>query len=374
MANARHRSSATLLALVYAALVLYASLYPFAGWRWPPGQTLWALAALPSALYQSPFDVGSNLLGYLPLGALITLAALRSGVGARAAVLLALLLATGLSYHCEVLQQFLPGRVPAREDLAMNAAGAAAGTVLALALHAAGLVDRWNTLRARWFSGDAAVALALLVLWPVGLLFPAPVPLGLGQVGERLREWLAQALLGVPWAEPAYELLAAAAPPASPLRPLTELLIVALGLLAPAVVAYSVVAPGWRRLVMALGALALAMAAMALSTALNFGPEHIWAWLGPRTVPGLLLGTALALLLVPVSRRLVAGIGLVALTGLVVGVAQAPDDPYFAQSLRAWEQGRFVRFHGLAQWIGWMWPYAAMAWLLSRLGSRTGSR
>jgi hypothetical protein len=69
-------------------------------------------------------------------------------------------------------------------------------------------------------------------------------------------------------------------------------------------------------------------------------------------------------------RRLAAGLGLVVLTGLVVGVAQAPADPYFAQSLQAWEQGRFVRFHGLAQWVGWLWPYAAMGWLLSRLGAR----
>ena len=79
----------------------------------------------------------------------------------------------------------------------------------------------------------------------------------------------------------------------------------------------------------------------------------------------------LALLMVPLPRRLAAGVGLVALTGLVVGVAQAPADPYFAQSLQAWEQGRFVRFHGLAQWVGWLWPYLAMGWLLSRLGARS---
>ena len=87
-----------------------------------------------------------------------------------------------------------------------------------------------------------------------------------------------------------------------------------------------------------------------------------------RTLLG--LGALLALLLAPLPPRLVGGVGLVVLTGLVVGVAQAPDDPYFAQSLQAWEQGRFVRFHGLAQWVGWLWPYAAMGWMLSRLGLR----
>lgn len=367
MNGTRHRSSATWLALVYAALVVYASLYPFENWRWPPGQPLAALALLPSALHQSAFDIGSNLFGYLPFGGLLAVAAQRSGWRAVPALGLALVLAVLLSYSCEVLQQFVPRRVPAREDLVMNVAGALAGGLLALAVHAVGWVDRWNAVRARWFSGDAAFALALLVLWPVGLLFPAPVPLGLGQVGERLREWFLWQLRDVPWAEPALQLLAAPAVATTPLRPITETLIVALGLLAPCLVAFSVVAPGWRRIVMTLGALTFAMMGMTLSTLLNFGPQHAVSWFGAHTVQGLVVGTVLALLCTPLSRRLVAGIGLVVLTGLVATVAQAPDDPYFAQSLQAWEQGRFVRFHGLAQWIGWLWPFAALGWMLSRL-------
>ena len=374
MNGARYRSSATWLALVYAALVLYASLYPFEGWRWPPGQTLAALASLPSALHQSSFDVGSNLFGYLPMGGLLAVAAQRSGWRAGPAVALAVVLAAALSYGCEELQQFVPGRVPAREDFAMNVAGALAGGLLALAVHAAGWVDRWNALRARWFSGDAAFALALLVLWPVGLLFPAPVPLGLGQVGERLREWLLLLLQDVPWADPALQLLAAPVVAAMPLRAITETAIVALGLLAPCLVAFSVVAPGWRRAVMVLGALTFAVAGMTLSTLLNFGPEHAGSWIGARTVPGLVVGSVLALLCTPLPRRMVAGVGLVVLTALVALVTQAPDNPYFAQSLQAWEQGRFVRFHGLAQWIGWLWPYAAVGWMLSRLSSAPGRR
>jgi hypothetical protein len=55
------------------------------------------------------------------------------------------------------------------------------------------------------------------------------------------------------------------------------------------------------------------------------------------------------------------------LSALVLLVAQAPLDPYFAISLYGWEQGRFIRFHGLAQWIGWLWPFVAMAWLVLRL-------
>lgn len=372
--SARHRSSATPLAAVYAALVVYASLFPFEGWRWPPGQDVGSLMQLPWTRWQDDFDRYSNLLGYLPLGALLCIAMRRSGWRTAPALALAIGAPVLLSYGTELLQQFLPRRVPAMEDFLLNGAGAVLGALLALAGHALGLVLRWQTLRARWFARDSAGALALLALWPVGLLFPAPLPLGLGQVGERLREALATLLQGVPWAETIYLLLAATGPPRPPLRPLSETLIVALGLLGPTLLAFSVMPAGLRRVLAALGALALGAAGMALSTLLNFGPEHSLAWLTPTVLPGLVLGLVLGLLLAPVPRRVVRGLALVALTGLVVGMAQAPADPYFAQSLLAWEQGRFVRFHGLAQWVGWLWPYAAMTWLLLRLGAADESR
>ena len=370
MAAARHRSSASPLALAYAVLVLYASLYPFDGWRWPPGQSIEALVLLPWTRWLGTFDVTLNVLGYMPLGALVLMAGLRSGWSMHGALLAALVLPATLSYGTEVLQQFLPRRVPAMEDWAANSSGALLGALLAAMAHALGLIDLWHAVRERWFARESAGALALLALWPLGLLFPTPVPLGLGQVGERLREWAAGWLHDVPWAEPVHALLMFPPPPAPPLRPLTETLVIALGLMAPCLVAYSVMRPGWRRVAMTVGALCLALGGMTLSTLLNFGPGHGSAWLGPASLPGLGLGFVLALSLVPVPRRVVAGIGLVVLTGLVVGVAHAPADPYFAQSLQSWEQGRFVRFHGLALWVGWLWPYGAMLWLLSRLGAR----
>jgi len=270
----------------------------------------------------------------------------------------------------EVLQHFVVGRHPSLKDMALNVAGALCGALLAWLGHAVGLVDRWHALRERWFARDSAGALALLALWPVALLFPAPLPLGLGQVGERLRETLAGWLQDVPWAEAAHALLATPPPPATALRPLAEVLIVASGLLAPCLMAYGVMAPGWRRLVMAAGACVLGVGGMTLSTLLNYGPAHALAWLTPATLPGLALGLVLSGVLALLPTRLVAGVGLVVTTALVVGVAQAPGDPYFAQSLKAWEQGEFVRFHGLAQWVGWLWPYATMGWMLSRLGRR----
>jgi VanZ family protein len=369
-AASRHRSSASPLALAYAALVLYASLYPFTGWRWPPGQSLLDLARLPWPPWLDPFDIWSNLLGYLPLGLLATIAARRSGLGLAAALALGALAPSLLSYGCELLQQFVPTRHPSLKDWVANSAGASAGCLLALSLHALGLTDRWSGLRRRWFVSDSAGALALLALWPVGLLVPVPVPLGLGQVGDLVRGLLAEWLDGVPWAAALHAMFASAPARDQALSPLAEAAITVLGLLAPCLLAFTVVRPGWRRPATVVGALALAFGTMTLSTLLNFGPQHALSWIGRVTLPALAAGTALALLLAPWPRPVIAGCGLITLTGLVAGVAQAPVDPYFAHTLQLWEQGRFVRFHGLAQWVGWLWPYLAIGWLLLRLARR----
>lgn len=363
---ARPRSTAAWLALAYAALTVYASLYPATTWRLPRGGLLPALA-LPWPAWFPTFDIVSNVLGYLPLGGLLYVAAARAGVSRTAALALALTLAAALSYTLEVVQQWTPTRVPSLLDFALNAAGALLGALLALALHALGGLERWQALRDRLFVRSSAGAIALLLLWPVGLLFPPPVPLGLGQLWDEARA-LALALLdGTPWADAAAPFLAPAGA-GRPLSRLGESLAIALGLLGPCLVAYAVAHPGWRRVGLAAGAALIAVATTALSTALNFGPENALAWWTPATGPGLAGGLALALLCAAAPRRLAAGLGLVALTALVVVVATAPADPYHALSLQAWQQGRFIRFHGLAQWVGWLWPYVAMAWLLSRLG------
>lgn len=359
-------SSAALAAAAFAALVLYASLYPFEGWRWPPGRAFVDMLALPWPRWRIPFDLWANLLGYIPLGLLITLAWRRRSLG----LAMGLLLPALLSYGAEVAQHFLPNRHPSLVDLALNSAGAALGAMAGVALRSLGWVTHWRAWRQRWFEDDSAVALLLMALWPVALLFPAPVALGLGQIGKRLRPWLGELLDGVPWAAPWHAALTAVPAVGARLSPFAELAITMLGLLTPCLVAYAVVAPGWRRVVLVFGALVLSVAVMTLSTALNFAPEHALAWWTPATGPALVGAALLALALTSLPRRLAAGLGLMASSALVVLVAQAPADPYFALSLQSWEQGRFIHLHGVAQWVGWLWPYAAMLWLLTRLGAR----
>jgi hypothetical protein len=270
----------------------------------------------------------------------------------------------------ELVQHLLAQRVPSLLDWLLNTAGALLGALLAALVNRVGLLRWWQGTRERWLESGNGGALALIVLWPVALLFPTPVPLGVGQVGEALRTTLLELLVDVPWADPMADWLTASAPATVALSPAAEGLAVVLGLLAPCLLAFAAARPGWRRVGLVAGALLVAVAATTLSTALNFGPSHALAWRTPAIERALAVAAALALAGLWLGPRMAGALALVALTGLVVLVHLAPTDPYFADSLQGWEQGQFVRFHGLAQWVGWLWPYAAMAWLLGRLGSR----
>jgi len=370
----RRRSTlASLLALAYGLLVVYASLYPFSGWRWPLASFPQFLA-LPWPRWWQGFDVAANLLGYLPLGALLFVAQLRRGQGVHLPLLLGVLIPGALSFAMETFQHLLPARVPSLADWVLNTAGAALGVLLALMVHALGGLERWETLRDRWFVSASEGGVALLLLWPVGLLFPTPMPLGLGQVASLwsgIREGLATMLEGTPWQ---FGVLSdasmAVAEVGRALPPGLEALAIALGVVAPCVVALAVAMPGWRKLGLVLGASALGVSVTALSTAMSFGPQHALAWMTGPAVVGLGLGSLAAILLCWLPARMVAALGLVSITTLIALVNMAPPNPYFSQNMASWEQGQFIRFHGVAQWVGWLWPFVALAWLLVRVSRR----
>ena len=209
-------------------------------------------------------------------------------------------------------------------------------------------------------------ALVLLTLWPLALLFPAAVPFGLGQVAERIEAGLVEWLEDSPW----LYWLPVRDVELQPLAPGTELLCVTLGLLLPCLLGYGIIRDAARRALLALLAIGGGVAATALSAALSYGPEHIWAWVSLPTQVGLGLAGLLALALLWVPPRVASALLLLALAIDLSLINQAPTGPYLAQTLATWEQGRFIRFNGLAQWLGWLWPYAALLYVLTRVWSR----
>jgi VanZ family protein len=356
------KTSAWPLALIYAALIFYASLYPFSEWR-SQGIVPWSFLRAPFPKYWTGFDVVINVLGYMPLGFLLVLSGLRTGK-ARYVVGLATLAAGLLSLTMESIQSYLPVRVPSSVDLVLNVVGAWLGAVLAWVMEKLGVIDRWGYIRTRWFVPEARGGLVLLALWPWALLFPAAVPFGLGQVLERIEAALAGVLIDsifLDW-------LPVRDVELQPLLPGTVLVCVMLGVLIPCLLSYCIIHSIQRRVIFLLLIFALGVGATVLSAALSYGPEHALAWLNLPVKAGLVTALALVILLLWVPRRVSAALVLLSLGIYLSLLNQAPTSPYFAQTLATWEQGRFIRFQGLAQWLGWLWPYAALMYVLTQVG------
>ena len=360
-ASSGHKSTALPLALAYAALIAYASLYPFGDWR-DQGIAPWAFLAAPWPRYWTGFDFGINAAGYVPLGFLGAVAVLRQRPDGTVAMAVAraTAAAAALSFLMETLQSYLPARIPSNVDWALNTVGALGGAVLAAVLERLGGVAHWERTRSTWFIADARGGLVLLALWPVALLFPAAVSFGLGQVFERVEDAIAYWLSDTPFIDwlpvRQFEL--------EPLVPGAELLCVMLGALVPCLLAYVVARSMRRRALLLPLTLGLGIAASALSATLSWGPEHAWAWLDLPVQLGIAAAAIVGAALLPARRRLCAALALMAIIvqlGLING---APESAYFAQTLATWEQGRFIRFHGLVQWLGWLWPFATLGYLL----------
>lgn len=366
-----HRSAAWPLSWLAIALIAYATLYPLSGWHWPDARVFsWAL---PKLHQEFSGDLAGNLVGYLPLGAILCIAHLRSGRSVPVSALLTVLSGAALSYVLELAQFTLPARVPSITDWVLNTLGAAWGALAAVTVHALGLIDGWHRLRERWFIPQAGHGLALLWVWPLGLLFPPPLPLGQGQLWPHLHVLLVDWTADTPlqrWLLPEDPLTLWAGTGAllhGGWPPLLESLTVAAGLLVPMCLACAVARPRRLRLLLLSGAVVVAVGVTTLATALNFAPVHALTWMTMPTLVGLMLGAMGAVVLVGLGRTLCAVLGVTLTLALVVLIHLAPTDPYYAATLAAWEQGRFIRFHGLSRWIGLLWPYVALAWLLARL-------
>jgi hypothetical protein len=205
----------------------------------------------------------------------------------------------------------------------------------------------------------------LLAVWPLALLFPAPVTFGLGQVLERAEAALAHVLedsLLLEWL-PLREV------ELQPLLPVSEILCVAIGLLLPCLLAFGVLRLWVQRMVVAALLVGAGFAASALSAALTYGPAHAWGWVSSEVWTGLALALAAGLGLSFCAARVCWVLALAALVWQLSLLNNASADAYFALTLQTWEQGRFIRFHGLSQWLGWLWPYALLVYLIHRLSS-----
>ncbi|MBK5914061.1 VanZ family protein [Rhodocyclus purpureus] len=334
---------ASYLALAYAALIVYASLHPFRGWR-DLGLSPFAFLEGSWPRYWTGFDLAVNVLAYLPLGLLLT-RAWRRRMPAALAALLAVAAGALLSFGLESAQNWLPARVPSNVDLACNTLGALCGALLALAFGES--IGRRSALL-RNLLADAAHAelgVVLLGVWLLTQVSPETQLFGSGDLRQLL-----ELKPAVPYAADSFFLIEAA---------ITACNLLAIGLFARALITQHVPTGA-----VLFCFILLALTVRTLGAALLALPQDALAWLTPGAGLGLAVGgvlLALALLLPATLRTALAALALMAGAAMV---NMAPANPYSAAALATWQQGHFFNFNGLTRIAASLWPYVALPYLI----------
>lgn len=351
-------SRASLLA--YLLLIIYASWFPFSGWR---GSGLSPFIFLNTTMpqYWTGFDVVVNIIGYIPLGMLFALAVYPKVHGIWA-ILLASILSILVSGTVEAVQTYLPSRVPSNLDFFTNSAGGFVGAVIG-AFGARTYLDesRLYRLRQRLFAQHASLGLVLLALWPLAQIYPQPYLFGHGQVLPILSNWLSKLL------DTNIDLIALLRPGAAMSVEqywLSETIITACGMTGAVLTLLCIARRGAPRALLVAGLLTAAIVVKALASSLFFTPENAFVWVTPGAQGGFLIGLIMVsgLAFAPhVAQRRLAAVTLV-LSLLVVNTI--PVNPYFSATLSGWVQGKFLNFNGAAQFLSLMWPFFALWFLL----------
>ena len=357
----RSPAGLAILTLAVVAAIVYATLFPFSGWR--PWSSLAAVGfgfvLEPWPRYWTRFDLALNVAMYTPLGVLLAML-LHRRLPAWLAAVLALLAASALSLLLEWLQTLLPGRVPSRLDWAANTAGALAGIGLALGMErfvAAGW-NRWSRANPHRqpFDDGAWLGVVLLLTWLVAQAAPQVIGFGTGRLGDA-----AFATIGV---DPA--VLDARRLPPNVAR-LAEGLGVFLTVLAIGALVRAITRPGARWFAITVGCLLAAAAVRAAGAYWLPGAQAPLGWLSAAPQGGLLVSLPALLACGWLSRRQFTGIGLVALVATTVLHNLTPANDYQRTMMAAADQGEWANITALIAAIGFAWPYAAIAFLAARL-------
>lgn len=336
-----HSIRLALLALAYAGLIAYGSLFPLDPWV-HPGVGLLDFLAVPGERLIFT-DILLNILVYMPLG-LLLVAALRRHLGTLAALITALLLGATLSLTMEILQNFLPGRVSSIMDLGTNILGTALGGALAATLHPDTRIGhglwRW---RDDLFRPDTLGNLGLLALglWGLSQLSPLAPSLDIGNLRQGLAP-LALVLSGEQSLDPAHALA------------------YALNLSGLGILAALIARPGTpaKRLFLLAVLVVLALKVVVVSRQLS-----------AEALTGFAAATLILLFLHPLPRRAAATIaaGLI-LAGFAVSALPGTGDPEALLRNFNWMpfKGYVANIKGLAGIVENLWPFFAIG-LLVRL-------
>jgi VanZ family protein len=346
--------------LAYFLLIVYASWFPFSGWH-DSGLSPFGYLNLVKQRYWTGFDAGVNVVGYIPLGALMVLA-LYPRVRGVWALLLGIVGSILVSGSMEAVQTYLPSRVPSNLDLATNSLGGLIGALVGVRITRALMVhSRLYALRRRWFSSHASQGLVLMALWPLAQLYPQGYLFGHGQVLPIISDWLSL------WLDTPIDLVALLRPgPEMSVEQywLSETIITACGMTGAVLTMMCLVRRGAPRFFLMGLLLAAALGVKTISTSLLFGPDNGFVWMTPGADGGFLIGLIMLAGLVFAPQVAQRRLAVVTLALSLIVVNTIPVNPYFISTLQGWVQGKFLNFNGAAQVLSLSWPFIALWFLL----------
>ena len=331
------------LAIAYVALIVYASLHPFSGWR-ASGISPFVFLEGNWPRYWTSFDLSINLVAYVPCGFLLA-QSLEHRTGRLRASLIAFVLGMVLSFAMESIQSYLPSRVPSNTDLLFNSLGACLGAILSLCCGRLLFVRILNAQRHLLLANPHAdYGLVLIGLWLLIQLSPETLLFGAGDLRQ-----VFDISPTFPYNAPSFFALE------------TGIIVcntLAIGLIVSMVFAGRPIKP-----LAFVRFFAAALLIRTLAAAVLVGPPSALSWLTPGAGVGIMVGGgAFAfVLLLPIPLRIaIAGMALMAGTVLV---NLAPFNPYSAAALAVWQQGHFLNFNGLTRLTASFWPFLALPYL-----------
>lgn len=346
--------------LAYLLLIVYASWFPFSGWR-SSGLSPWTFLNLSLPQYWTAFDALVNIVGYIPLGTLIVFS-LYPRVRGAWAVLLSAVCGMLVSGTMEAVQTYLPSRVPSNLDLVTNSLGCLIGAGIGAACVRAYLEQsHLFELRQRWFAPYASQGLVLLALWPLAQIYPQGYLFGHGQVLPIFSDWLSK------WLGTSIDLVALLRPDSAMTVEqywLSETIITACGMTGAALTMLCLLRSGAPRIVLVLSMLGAALLVKALSSSLLFTPDNAFVWITPGAQGGFLIGLIMLAGLAFAPQAAQRRLAVVTLVLSLLVVNTIPVNPYFVATLQGWVQGKFLNFNGAAQFLSLLWPFFALWFLL----------
>jgi VanZ family protein len=347
--------------VAYLILIVYASWYPFSGWQ------IDNIAAINDVIRQWPrywslFDVGINIIGYVPLGLLIVFS-LYPRFQRGWAITLATTLGLLISMSMEGVQYFLPHRVTSILDVITNASGVLLGAIIGTTISAAILEKgRLGLLRKHWIHHESSRELLVLGLWPLAQIFPQAYLFGLGQMLPIFSSWLDEffdidldlsAFMLNGFELEAEEFL------------LSETFITACGCTGAILICLFLLNRHAPKFWLSCLLLVAALSTKALASALLFSPEVAFAWMTPGAKAGLIISIIMlygfSFAPAQVQRRL--AILMLFMSLLLSNLI--PSNPYFVISMQNEVQGKFLNFYGAAQFLSIVWPLVALWYLLN---------